>query len=228
MILWKDKTMLSIRKIISKFNIRVYRMTTMWLSKGQNVSRYYMYNHLSMYAKQWPIDAKVLSISNSEKIANILGFADNQIVDVSYPEYNILGLPFKDGEFDAVVTDQVLEHVEGNPQSAIDETFRILKPNGFALHTTCFINPLHAAPSDFWRFSSDALKLLVAKHGEIIDAGGWGNPLVWPFSFLGLRYQKIPHAHWHPAHWIATFNHVKWPIVTWVLARKYINRLDKA
>jgi len=137
-----------------------------------------------------------------------------------YPQFNILNLPFEDGEFDAVVSDQVLEHVEGNPQAAIDETFRVLKQNGIALHTTCLINPVHGAPSDYWRFTPNALRLLVTKNGEVIDAGGWGNPYVLFFLALGLRFKSIPHARWHPAHWLAMKNSDKWLIHTWVLARK--------
>ena len=71
--------------------------------------------------------------------AKRLGFADEQITDAAYPEHTMFDLPFEDGQFDAVVSDQVLEHLEGDPGDAIDETFRVLKPGGIALHTTCFI-----------------------------------------------------------------------------------------
>lgn len=179
-----------------------------------------MYGHLSKYAASRSPELKVLSISRSERLARLLGFADPQIIDASYPDYNILRLPFKEGEFDAVVSDQVLEHVEGDPQRAIDETFRVLKPGGLALHTTCFINPIHSGPNDYWRFTPDALKFLAAKHGEVIDVGGWGNPYVWLFVALGLRFAPMPHARWHPAHWVATKNVRRWPIVTWILVKK--------
>ncbi|TAK00955.1 MAG: class I SAM-dependent methyltransferase [Candidatus Manganitrophaceae bacterium] len=179
-----------------------------------------MYGHLSKYAESRSPELKVLSISRSERLARLLGFADPQIIDASYPDYNILRLPFKEGEFDAVVSDQVLEHVEGDPQRAIDETFRVLKPGGLALHTTCFINPIHSGPNDYWRFTPDALKFLAAKHGEVIDVGGWGNPYVWLFVALGLRFEPMPHARWHPAHWVATKNVRRWPIVTWILVKK--------
>jgi 2-polyprenyl-3-methyl-5-hydroxy-6-metoxy-1,4-benzoquinol methylase len=45
-----------------------------------------------------------------------------------------------------VVSDQVLEHVVGDPQTAIDETLRVLRPGGIVIHTTCFMNPIHGAP----------------------------------------------------------------------------------
>lgn len=197
-----------------------YRLTTLGLSKGPHVTRYYMYQHLNKFKTLPSKEHRTLSISHSEHLAKILGFSDEQIIDASYPAVNILDLPFSDREFDAVVSDQVLEHVKGDPQLAVDETFRVLKPNGFVLHTTCFINPIHDSPDDFWRFSPEALKLLVEKHGEIIDVDGWGNPYVWIFNALGLRFESIPHARWHPAHWVATKRVPHWSVVTWVLAKK--------
>ena len=207
-------------KVLRKLMVAGYQLSTLGLRKGHNLTRYYMYEHLSKYAASRPAELKVLSISRSQRLARLLGFADHQITDVGYPDVNILDLPFKEGEFDAVVSDQVLEHVGGNPQRAIDETFRVIKPGGLALHTTCFINPIHSGPNDYWRFSPDALKLLAEKHGEVIDVGGWGNPYVWILVSLGLRFVPMPHARWHPVHWVATKNVRRWPIVTWVFVKK--------
>ena len=198
----------------------LYCLFTAGLSKGPHITRYYMYKHLAHYSEARTEDLKVLSISQSHYLARLLGFSDRQITDASYPEFNILSLPFEDGAFDAIVSDQVLEHIEGTPQSAVDELFRVLKPQGIALQTTCFINPVHKNPGDYWRFTPDALALMTREHGDILDVGGWGNPLVWLFVALGLRHSPIPHARWHPAHWLATKNSSKWPIVTWVLSRK--------
>ncbi len=209
-----------ISSILKKVIKLGYRCTTYGLSKGPHITRYYMYNHLSKFRSSRPISHRVLSISHSEGLGNILGYADNQIHDVTYPDVNILNLPFEDESFHAVVSDQVLEHVEGDPYQAVAETFRVCKTGGIALHTTCFINPIHYDPDDYWRFTPKALELLVSKHSEIVDVGGWGNPYVWPFCALGLRSQSVPHARWHPMHWLATKHDDTWPIVTWVLAKK--------
>lgn len=190
------------------------------MKKGPHVTRYFMYKHLSKLTEPRPAEARALSISHSEGLARVLGFADDQITDAAYPEHTMFDLPFEDAQFDAVVSDQVLEHLEGDPQDAIDETFRILKPGGIALHTTCFINPMHACPNDYWRFTPQALRLLASKHAEIIEADGWGNPYVWVYSAIGLRFVPIPENRWHPGHWVATKNDPEWPIATWVLARK--------
>lgn len=209
-----------IKNIIHKIAIYIYNMTTIGLKKGPHITRYFMYQHLSKYYEPRPSDLKVLSISGSNYLGKLLGFQDHQITEVSYPEVTIFDLPFKDGEFDCIVSDQVLEHVDGYPQLAIEETLRVLKPNGIALHTTCFINPIHGAPSDYWRFTPEGLRLLTSKHGDVIDVGGWGNPYALVYMSLGLRTRPIPHASWHPAHWIANHNHPNWPICTWVMIRK--------
>ncbi len=196
------------------------RMSTLGLKKGPHFTRYYMYEHLSQYKASRSEDLRVLSVSGSKKLGELLGFSEDQIVDVQYPEHNIVNLPFSDGEFDAVVSDQVLEHVEGSPQAAIDETFRVIKPGGLALHTTCFMHPIHGAPNDFWRFTPYALRQLSQKHGHIIDCGGWGNPYVLTCLAVGAQWVRVPHARWHPLHWLATRNSDDWPIVTWILAKK--------
>lgn len=205
-----------LKKLASWF----YILSTLGLSKGPHVTRYFMYSQISKFKEPRSENLKVLSISGSQYLATLLGFEDQQITDISYPEFNVLSLPFKDGEFDAVVSDQVLEHVEGNPQQAINEMFRVLKPNGISLHTTCFIYPVHGYPNDFWRFTPDALQYLTKPHGTILEVKGWGNPFVWLFVALGLQFQPIPHARWHPAHWLATKNSQSWPIVTWIIVKK--------
>ncbi|MCA9469415.1 MAG: methyltransferase domain-containing protein [Nitrospira sp.] len=212
---------MTIKNVLRIFVNILYKLSTAGLSKGPHVTRYFMYKHLSKkYAEPRSENLRVLSVSRSQHLARLLGFDDRQITDVSYPEFNIFSLPFGDDYFDAVVSDQVMEHLEGNPQFAIDEVFRILKPNGIFLHTTCFINPVHGCPNDYWRFTPDALKLLTEKHGRIWEVGGWGNPYVWLFIAMGLRSRPIPNSRWHPAHWLAIKNNQAWPIVTWVIGQK--------
>jgi SAM-dependent methyltransferase len=204
------------QKVMSWFG----RAATLGLAKGPRVSRYYMYRHLPRFAPPPNPQARVLSISHSEALCQLLGFGPGQLTDASYPEVNLLALPYAENTFDAVISDQVLEHIEGSPQRAMEESFRVAKPGALVIHTTCFINPIHRCPRDFWRFTPEALAMLAQPHGTIVEADGWGNPYVWAYILLGLRYQGVPHARWHPFHWLATHNSTDWPLVTWVIARK--------
>jgi SAM-dependent methyltransferase len=207
-----DWTRRGIRKLL--------RITSLGLSKGPHVTRYQMYATLSRFGPQMARDSPVLSISDSQPLCRALGFAKDKIVNVTYPEVSITSLPFANASFDSIVSDQVLEHVKGNPQAVIDETFRVLRPGGIAVHTTCLINPIHEVPGDYWRFTPAGLALLVGCHGRVLERGGWGNLWVWPYILLGMRYEPIPHAPWHPFHWLATHNSEGWPLSTWVVVRK--------
>ena len=142
-------------------------------------------------------------------------------IEANYPEHNLLGLSFPSDSFDFCVSDQVLEHVEGNPFTAFEESVRVTKPGGFIAHTTCFMNEIHETPKDFWRFSPDALRLM-AQHAEavVVESGGWGNKDVWSFMALGFRTIPVPRDPMHPICRMAMEKDEAIPIVTWVVAQK--------
>ena len=72
--------------IIIKKAIRLgYRLTTLGLSKGPHITRYYMYNHLQKFSEFRPVEHRVLSISHSERLGKLLGYADNQIETYHIP-----------------------------------------------------------------------------------------------------------------------------------------------
>ncbi len=206
--------------LFQKLKNRALRWTARGPS-GPHLTRYFMYERLAAVAKG--LDRKggrLLSVSHSTGFATMLGFEPSETVEANYPEHNLLDLAFEDNSFDVVVSDQVLEHVEGSPYQAIGECTRVLKPGGLAIHTTCLINPIHKVPGDFWRFTPDGLALLHADYAETIDCDGWGNEAAWEMVRTGLRFHPVPHAHWHPLHKVATSNDPLWPIVTWIVARK--------
>lgn len=211
---------MALKNFISGAMARAMRLSMKGLPSGPHITRYYMYRQLAQF-KQFPKpEASVLSISHSEELCKIMGLERCRIVEANYPDYDMLCLPFEDNAFDYVVSDQVLEHIRGDPQAAINETHRLLKPGGLAIHTTCFVNPIHPDPGDFWRFTPAGLRLLCEPFSKIIECQGWGNPDVWLLVRLGLRYDGVPHKKSHPIHKIAMRNHPEWPIVTWIVAEK--------
>lgn len=176
-----------------------------------------MYKQLSNICSQINTpETKVLSISGSQQLVDVIGLVNASVVNACYPDYDILSLPFEDESFDVVVSDQVLEHIKGDPQIAINETKRVLKRGGIAVHTTCFMNPIHEHPIDMWRFTPSSLEYLCRDWSSIIDCGGWGNRLAFACMDLGLRMAPIPHAKWHPLHKLATIDDKQFPIVTWI------------
>ena len=188
-------------------------------------TRYVMYRRLGEVVaeaidQQGGAGLRVLAVSGSVPFAEQIGLGRADIFEANFPEYDMLALPFPDGHFDVVLSDQVLEHVEGDPFAAVRESVRVTRPGGFVIHTTCFFNEIHCAPQDFWRFTPAALGLLCRGVAEPIEIGGWGNLALLPLTRLGLRFRPIPAARWHPLHWLAVRDNPRWPITTWVVARK--------
>ena len=71
-------------------------------------------------------------------------------------------LGLADEVFDVVLCTEVLEHLP-EPQRAIDEMFRVLRPGGTLLLTTRFLFPIHDAPNDYFRFTKYGLRHLLRR-----------------------------------------------------------------
>jgi len=178
-----------------------------------------MYKKIRQFFKE-PIDGKILGISGIESFRSLIG-QTAEVLDIQYPEVDMQNLPYEDNSFDFVISDQVIEHLE-DPKKAIGESHRVLKKGGIAIHTTCFINYIHPCPKDFWRFSPEALECLCKDFTEILQCEGWGNRIALLLCFLSdsLRFMRIPETKWSIRHLISTYNEERYPIVTWVVAKK--------
>jgi len=83
--------------------------------------------------------------------------------------YNGKIFPFDSGEFDAVLTSQVLEHVF-NPNEFLSEVNRVLRDDGVLLLTVPFVWDEHEQPFDYARYSSFGLRHLLDCHGfEVLE-----------------------------------------------------------
>lgn len=190
---------------------------------GLPITRFVMYTTLQEVCRPYTEEVgRCLVISGSGRLAGILGIRREAMVVAAYPEVDIRSLPYADGEFDAVVTDQVLEHVAAPPSRVIAEAARVVRPGGLLVHTTCFVNPRHDAPSDYWRFSPEALRLLHEDLGHrVLHTGSWGNRYVLAGDPIGLRYLRVDASRPRSlTHRVATLDHPKWPICTWVVAAR--------
>jgi len=87
-------------------------------------------------------------------------------------ECDLCDIPIADNFFDAILSTQVLEHIQ-TPDKAVKELFRVLKPGGKLLLTVPFFYEEHLIPHDFFRFTQFGLKFLFEKAGFHIDQYHW-------------------------------------------------------
>ncbi len=96
--------------------------------------------------------------------------------------------------FDVIVCTQVLEHVE-RPQDALRELRKLLKNDGRLICTVPFLAHIHYVPTDYYRFSVDAITSALSCAGfEVLDARNSGNALVTIGSLLGYSTQDFSSA----------------------------------
>jgi len=215
--------------LIGAFARAAWKVSTTGFTKGEHFARYNMYKSLQTEpifatSSSW---RRVLSISHSVGLCKTLGVRSEAIVQANYPEQKINALRFDSNWFTAVVSDQVLEHIECDPCEAVGEVYRVLESGGIAVHTTCFMMPYHGSADysdldngDFWRFTPSGLARLHKHYSEIIRVGGWGNTLVPLVNGLGLTWMPVPEAKWHPLNLLARTNRTSYAHVVWVIARK--------
>ena len=92
----------------------------------------------------------------------------DNVINVDFSPFSVVDvvalaeqLPFKDGSVDAVVCDNLLEHVK-NPQAVVKEIYRILKVGGVVYVGTPFLLGYHSSPNDFQRWTAEGLRELMS------------------------------------------------------------------
>lgn len=68
-------------------------------------------------------------------------------------------LPFNSEIFDLVLASELLEHVS-KPSLVLKEAYRVLRFDGHMVMTTRFLFPYHPEPTDYYRFTEEALTQL--------------------------------------------------------------------
>lgn len=192
-------------------------------------TRYQMYKRI-WSALDVPLRGNILGISGLKFWRGSKNYTppfqviadDADITEAGYPDVRMEALPYPNNIFDYVIADQVIEHIEGDVQRAINEALRVLKKGGIAIIATVFIQPIHYGPKDMWRFSPDALRYLCRDFSEIIQCEGWGNRWAHVLFFLypKSRTWQIPERKWSMKHLLATMNDDQYPLTTWIIAKK--------
>ncbi|MEI6633358.1 MAG: class I SAM-dependent methyltransferase [Chlamydiota bacterium] len=111
-----------------------------------------------------------------------------------------MNLPFKDHSVDGVITIAVLEHIK-NPEKALLDFYRIIKPRGRILTYVPFIQGYHASPHDYHRWTIQGIEE-AHRYFLKVESGVCSGPtsaLVWIltewlamiFSMGSLRLYKM-------------------------------------
>ena len=192
-------------------------------STGIHLSRYGMNIQLREAAKNLKISVvgPNLSISHSQHLIRTLGFT-GEIIDCSFPEFDLCDLNVPDSSVDSIVSDMVLEHLYGNPSEAFRSSFRVLKPGGIAVHTTCFFHHYHPKPFDHWRFTTQGLARMAEVSGfEVLNVGSHGNKLVnKSFRSKWLWKIHVSESKMNPFSKLLIRDNPNLPIYVWIIAKK--------
>jgi SAM-dependent methyltransferase len=82
-------------------------------------------------------------------------------------------LSFADNSIGTVLCLETLEHV-ADPLQAVREIHRVLKPGGLAVLSSVMLFPIHAHPWDYWRFTPEGFRLVMAPFdAPLVMAHGW-------------------------------------------------------
>jgi SAM-dependent methyltransferase len=100
---------------------------------------------------------------------------------------DVQALPHEDASVGTVIAMNTLEHV---PRfwRALDEIRRVLRPDGALLLSCPFYFQIHSFPSDYWRFTPEALELLLEDYPHKLF--GWQGPHKRPANIWALAFRE--------------------------------------
>lgn len=95
-------------------------------------------------------------------------------------------IPCDANRFDTALSTAALEHLE-DPEKALRETYRVLKPGGIAIYTVPFLYHLHAKPIDYVRYTRYGLEKVFERNGfEVVEVKSLSG--FWVSAAISLSY----------------------------------------
>lgn len=144
------------------------------------------------------VDGLVLNIGSGNSLRQ------KGVVNVDMMDYenvdivcDIHHLPFKDNSIDAVMSVAVLEHVR-EPALVLKEVHRVLKTGGRVFSVIPFMQPFHASPHDYQRYTLPGIEYL-HRDFDIVESGVFSGPVsgaLWAFqealaSVFSFGFEKL-------------------------------------
>ncbi len=165
----------TVRPLLQKLPVRLQPAAERWRHvlrpKPTHRSRYTS-RLTPAFVDSFPADALILNVGAGgrdygRRVLNL---------DIApMPGIDLVGvaerLPFRDGTFDGVVFQAVLEHVRDS-RRALEEILRVLKPGGAVFVEVPFIQGFHPSPHDNRRYTEPGLRIELEQHGFEVEASG--------------------------------------------------------
>jgi SAM-dependent methyltransferase len=117
-------------------------------------------------------------------------------------------MPFKTAEFDSILCNAVLEHVEA-PEQVMREMIRVLRPGGHLVVAIPFLQPFHPCPGDYRRYTREGMRRLGVESGleviaihpthTIAQTLGW---IIW--DYLEEKKSRVRKTILYPLIWCFT------------------------
>jgi hypothetical protein len=111
---------------------------------------------------------------------------------------DLRGLTFAEGEVGTALCLDTLEHC-ADPLKACREMHRVVADGGLCVITSVMLIGIHGYPSDYWRFTPEGLRMLLADFDDT-DVASMGDPTCpfWVFGAatkgraLGVTLSELP------------------------------------
>jgi len=192
--------------LIRRFNRKTLSKEPHWVRKIMNLSI-----------------GEFISKLNIEKLEAVeISGTDNSIYNWKsytsylYPDFDLLDPGQITKQFDVVLCEQVLEHVQ-DPFHATRTLYDLTIPGGVLVISTPFLIRLHGMPDDYWRFTPSAIVILLEKAGfEAIEVHTWGNKRAVRNNLNNWQNYRFYHS---------LRNNLSIPVVVWAFARKPFKNL---
>ncbi|MFA6307483.1 MAG: class I SAM-dependent methyltransferase [Patescibacteria group bacterium] len=136
-----------------------------------------------------------LRVLGQEKIADLRPFFKNKKfigadmrpgvgVDIVL---NLHKIDLPSSSVGTVIIVDTLEHVE-YPRKAVEEAYRILKPNGLLIISSVMNFQIHDHPYDYWRFTPEAFKSLLKPFASSFV--GFAGDKTFPHTVVGIGFKN--------------------------------------